>query len=56
MHQAHAGAGSCPIIFPSLGGSGDAQHRHARGDASRPHCHQAISPVSTVSKSPALSR
>lgn len=56
MHRAHARAGSCPIIFPSLGGSGDARHRHAWGDASPPHCHQAISPVSTVSKSPALSR
>lgn len=27
MHRAHAGAGSCSVIFPSLGGSGDTRHR-----------------------------
>ena len=60
MLRAYARTGSYPVIFPSLGGSGDAWYRRPQvpgvGDAARPHCHRGISPVSPIFKSPALSQ
>ena len=54
------GAGSCPIIFLSPGGSGDVGHRRPRvpgcSDAMRPHHQRSISSVPPAFKSPTLSR